>query len=119
MAHYVTYFVIPVPKKNLAAYKRVARLFAKVWREHGALSYTEWIADDVTPGKVTSFPLSVKLKRGEVVVVGQTQYKSSKDRERVMAKVMSDPRLANMTEDTMPFDGMRMFWGGFKPLIEA
>jgi uncharacterized protein YbaA (DUF1428 family) len=119
MAKYVTYFIVPVPKKNLAAYKRMARLFGKVWLEHGALSYTEWVADDVSPGKVTSFPQSVKLKKGEVVVVGRTEYKSAKDRERVMAKVMSDPRLAKMDEDSMPFDGMRMFWGGFKPLIEA
>jgi uncharacterized protein YbaA (DUF1428 family) len=118
MARYVDGFVVPVPKKSLAAYRRMAQKSGKVWREHGAVSYTECVADDVKKGKVTSFPQSVKLKPGETVVFGWIEYKSRKDRDRIMAKVMNDPRLADMFEE-MPFDGMRMFWGGFKPIIEV
>jgi len=118
MARYVDGFVVPVPKKKLAAYRRAAQKSAKVWREHGATAYTECLADDVKRGKVTSFPQSVKLKPGETVVFGWIEYKSRKDRDRIMAKVMKDPRLAGMMED-MPFDGMRMFWGGFKSMVEG
>lgn len=114
---YVDGFVLPVPIKNLAAYRRMARLGGKIWREHGALSYVECIADDVKPGKHTSFPQSVKLKKGETVVFSYVVYKSRKDRDRVLAKVMSDPRL-KMDPKGMPFDGKRMFWGGFKPFVE-
>ncbi len=120
MAHYVDGFVLPVPKKKLAAYKRMARLAAKVWREHGALEYYEALADDVKPGKVTSFPQAVKLRAGETVIFAWVIYKSRKDRDRVMAKVMADPRLASMMDSKkLPFDGKRMFWGGFKTIIEA
>ena len=115
---YVDGFVLPVPTKNLAAYRRMARKAGKVWREHGALEYIECIADDVKPGKHTSFPQSVKLKRGEAVVFAWIVYKSRKHRDRVNAKVMKDPRLAAMmNHKTLPFDGMRMFWGGFKVMI--
>jgi uncharacterized protein YbaA (DUF1428 family) len=120
MAHYVDGFVLPVPEKNMAAYKRMARLASKVWRDHGALEYVECVADDVKPGKLTSFPQSVKLKRGETVVFAYIVYKSRKDRDRVMAKVMVDPRLEPfMDAKKNPFDGKRMFWGGFKTFIEA
>src|SRR3954454_18743626 len=115
---YIDTFVMPVPKKNFKAYQRMAKLSAKVWREHGALEYKECMADDVQKGKVTSFPQAVKLKTGEVVVIGYATYKSRTHRDQVMKKVMGDPRLANMM-DEMPFDGMRMFWGGFKPFVEA
>jgi len=116
---YVDGMVIPVPKKNLAAYKRMSRKCGKVWLEHGALSYNECVADDVKPGKVTSFPQAVKLKADEVVVFSWIVYKSRKDRDRAMKKVMSDPRLADMMNPkTMPFDGKRMFWGGFKPIVQ-
>jgi uncharacterized protein YbaA (DUF1428 family) len=116
---YVDGFVVPVPKKNLAAYKRMARTAGKVWREHGALEYVECVADDVKPGKHTSFPQSVKLKPGETVVFSYVVYKSRAHRDRVMAKVMKDPRLAKMmSPGKMPFDGKRMFWGGFKTMIE-
>lgn len=114
---YVDGFVLPVPVKNLAAYRRMARLGGKIWREHGALSYVECVADDVKPGKHTSFPQSVKLKKGETVVFSYIVYKSRKDRDRVLAKVMSDPRL-KMDPKKMSFDGKRMFWGGFKPFLE-
>jgi uncharacterized protein YbaA (DUF1428 family) len=114
---YVDGFVLPVPKKNVAAYKRLARKAGKIWREHGALAYVEAVADDVKPGKHTSFPQSVKLKADETVVFAYIVYRSRRDRDRVNAKVMSDPRL-KMDPASMPFDGMRMFWGGFKPIVE-
>ena len=114
---YVDGFVLPVPKKNLAAYRALARKSGKIWMELGALEYVECVADDVPPGKLTSFPQAVQLKRGEVVVFSYAVYKSRAHRDRVMKKVMADPRLAGMTPATMPFDGKRMFWGGFKPFI--
>ncbi|MES2906668.1 MAG: DUF1428 domain-containing protein [Pseudomonadota bacterium] len=117
---YVDGFVLPVPKKNLAAYKKMATLASKVWRDHGALEYVEAIADDVKPGKLTSFPQSVKLKKGEVVVFSYATYKSRAQRDRVMKKVMADPRMKKyMDMKKMPFDGKRMFWGGFKTMIAA
>ncbi|MFC4820289.1 DUF1428 domain-containing protein [Dokdonella ginsengisoli] len=116
---YVDGFVLPVPKANLAAYRKLARLAGKIWREHGALHYVECVADDVQPGKVTSFPQAVKLKPGEVVVFSWVVYKSRAERNRIVAKVMADPRLAAPSDPKkLPFDGMRMFWGGFKPIIE-
>jgi uncharacterized protein YbaA (DUF1428 family) len=119
MARYVDGFVVPVPKKNLAAYRRMAQKAGKVWREHGALEYVECVGDDVKPGKHTSFPQSVKLKAGETVVFSWVVYKSRAQRDRVMAKVMKDPRLASMMDPkAMPFDGKRMFWGGFKVMID-
>ncbi len=115
---YVDGFVLPVPKKNLAAYRRMARKAGKVWREHGALQYVECVADDVKPGKWTSFPQSVKLKPGEIVIFAYIVYRSRAERDRINAKVMKDPRLAEfMDPKAMPFDGRRMFWGGFKPIV--
>lgn len=117
---YVDGFVVPVPKENLAAYRRMASKAGKVWRDHGALEYVECVADDVKPGKWTSFPQSVKLKPNETVVFAYIVYKSRKDRDRINAKVMKDPRLANMMDPKkMPFDGKRMFWGGFKVIVDA
>ena len=118
MARYVDGFVLPVPKKRIAEYKRIARRAGKVWREHGALAYVECMADDVKPGKLTSFPQSVKLKRDEVVWFSWIVYKSRRDRDRILKKVMTDPRLADlMSPGAMPFDGKRMFWGGFKTAV--
>ena len=118
MANYVDGFVVPVPKKSLAAYRRMAQKAGKVWREHGALEYVECIADDVKPGKLTSFPQSVKLKAGETVAFSYIVYKSRGDRDRINAKVMKDKRLAMMMNPkTLPFDGKRMFFGGFKTLV--
>jgi uncharacterized protein YbaA (DUF1428 family) len=115
---YVDGFVLPVPKKKLPAYRSMAQLAGKVWCEHGALEYIECVADDVKPGKHTSFPQSVKLKAGETVIFAYIVYKSRAHRDRVNAKVMKDPRLAPMMNPkTMPFDGKRMFWGGFKSLV--
>lgn len=119
MARYVDGFVLAVPADNLKAYKKLAQKAAKVWKEHGALEYVECVADDVKPGKVTSFPQAVKLKPDEVVVFSWIIYKSRKERDRINAAVMADPRLADMNPSTLPFDGKRMFWGGFKTLVEA
>jgi uncharacterized protein YbaA (DUF1428 family) len=117
---YVDGFVLPVPKKNLQAYRSMARTAGKVWRDHGALDYIECIADDVKPGKHTSFPQSVKLKPGETVVFAYIVYKSRAHRDRVNAKVMKDPRLANMMDPkAMPFDAKRMIYGGFKTFVEG
>ena len=116
---YVDGFVVPVPKKNMQAYRRMALKAGKVWREHGALEYVECAADDVKPGKLTSFPQSVKLKPGETVVFSWIVYKSRAHRDRVNAKVMKDPRLASMMNPkNLPFDGKRMFWGGFKVMFD-
>ena len=117
---YVDGFVVPVPKNKLDAYKKIARLAGKVWREHGALSYVECVADDVKPGKWTSFPQSVKLKANETVVFSFIIYKSRKQRDRIMAKVMNDKRLAKMMQPgAMPFDGKRMIYGGFDVFVTA
>jgi uncharacterized protein YbaA (DUF1428 family) len=120
MARYVDGFVLPVPKKKMAAYLKMAKLASKVWLDHGALEYVECAADDVKPGKHTSFPQSVKLKAGETVVFSYAVYKSRAARDKCMAKVMKDPRLeAFMDPKKMPFDGKRMFWGGFKTIIDV
>jgi len=117
---YVDGFVLPVPKKKLQAYRRMAQKAGKVWRDHGALEYIECVADDVKPGKRTSFPQSVKLKKGETVVFAYIVYQSRAHRDRVNAKVMKDKRLAPMMDlKALPFDAKRMFWGGFKVLVDA
>jgi uncharacterized protein YbaA (DUF1428 family) len=119
MAGYVDGFVLPVPKKNVEAYRRIARKAGKVWRDHGALDYKECVGDDVKPGKLTSFPLSVKLKPGETVFFSWIVFKSRAHRDRVNAKVMKDPRLARMMDPkAMPFDARRMIYGGFEVLVD-
>ena len=116
---YVDGFVLPVPIDKLADYEKMARKAAKIWIEHGALSVRECVADDVKPGKTTSFPQAVKLKEGETVVFSYIVYASRKSRDAVMKKVMADPRLKMDDPSSMPFDGKRMFWGGFKTMIDA
>ena len=119
MARYVDGFVLPIPKKNAAKYRRIAKLAGKVWRDHGALAYVECMGDDVKPGKWTSFPQSVKLKKDEVVWFSWIVYKSRRHRDRVNAKVMQDPRIASsMDPSKMPFDGKRMIYGGFKVSVD-
>jgi uncharacterized protein YbaA (DUF1428 family) len=119
MARYVDGFVLPVPKRNLDAYRRQARKAGKIWREHGALEYRECVADDVKVGKLTSFPQSVKRKRDETVVFSWIVFKSRAHRDRVNAKVMKDPRLADMMDPkAMPFDSKRMIYGGFSVLVD-
>ncbi|MGE3148708.1 MAG: DUF1428 domain-containing protein [Pseudorhodoplanes sp.] len=117
---YVDGFIVPVPKKSVKAYRDMARKAGRVWREYGALEFRECIADDVKKGKWTSFPRSVKLKAGETVMFSYIVYKSRKDRDRVLKKVMSDKRLESMMEGKkMPFDGKRMIFGGFKVLVDV
>lgn len=116
---YVDGYVVPVPKANIEAYRAMATKAGKIWREHGALEYRECVADDVKAGEVTSFPQAVKLKDDETVIFSYIVFESRQHRDEVNAKVMSDPRLADMMDPkTMPFDGKRMFWGGFNPLVE-
>ena len=115
---YVDGFIIPVPKKNVKAYMKMAKKAAKVWKDHGALEVRECQADDVKVGKWTSFPRSVKQKSGETVFFSYIVYKSRKDRDKVNAKVMKDPRLADMMSPTNRiFDGKRMIFGGFKVAV--
>lgn len=116
---YVDGFVLPVPGNSLDAYRKLARKAGKIWLEYGALHYVECVADDVQPGKLTSFPHSVQLKTGEVVVFSWIVYRNRRDRDRINKKVMADPRLASMADPkNLPFDAKRMFWGGFKPMVE-
>ncbi len=115
---YVDGFVLPVPRGNLAAYRRMARKAGKVWIEHGALQYVECVADDVQSGALTSFPQAVQLRPDEVVVLAWIVYRSRAQRDRINARVMEDPRIAGMDPASMPFDAKRMFWGGFKPLVQ-
>jgi uncharacterized protein YbaA (DUF1428 family) len=117
---YVDGFVVPVPKKSLPAYRRMAQKAGKVWRDHGAIEFRECVADDVKVGKRTSFPRSVKRKPDETVVFSWIVYKSRAHRDHTVAKVMKDPRLAKMMDPkAMPFDGKRMIYGGFKVLVDA
>lgn len=119
MGKYVDVYVLPVPRKNLESYRSMAAKAGVVWREHGALDYIEIVADDVTPGVVTSFPQAVKMKDDETVVVGWVVFASREDRDRINALVMKDPRLSDFNPKALPFDGKRMFWGGFTPLVET
>jgi len=120
MARYVDGFVLPVPKKNLQAYRKMAQKASRVWRDHGALDYVECVADDVKVGKVTSFPQSVKLKAGETVVFAWIVYKSRAHRDKVLKNVMADPRLKDMMDpEAMPFDGKRMIYGGFGVMLQG
>jgi uncharacterized protein YbaA (DUF1428 family) len=117
---YVDGFIVAVPKKNIAAYRRMSTRCGKVWREHGALDYREWIADDVKVGKLTSFPRAVKLKPGEIVVFSWITYRSRAQRDRVNVKVMADPRLKSMMDPKQtPFDARRMIYGGFASPVKV
>ena len=118
---YVDGFVLPVPKKNLQAYRRMARAACRIWREHGALDYKECVGDDLKKTQWSvPFPRLVKLKPGETVVFAYIVYKSRAHRDRVNARVMRDPRLGASMQDTpMPFDMKRMAYGGFKVLVSA
>jgi uncharacterized protein YbaA (DUF1428 family) len=116
---YVDGFVLPVPKKKVQAYKRLAQKAGKVWKEYGALEFRECVADDVKMGKFTSFPRSVKLKPSETVIFSWIVYKSRAHRDRVNAKVMKDKRIAGMDMKDMPFDPKRMIYGGFKVMVDS
>jgi uncharacterized protein YbaA (DUF1428 family) len=117
---YVDGFIVAVPKKNLTAYAKMSKKAGKVWREYGALDYREWVAEDVKPGKLTSFPQSVKLKPDETVVFSWITYKSRAQRDKINAKVMSDARLKSMMDPkSVPFDAKRMIYGGFASLVKV
>ena len=116
---YVDGFVLPVPRKKLDAYRRMAQKAGKVWREHGAVEYLECVGDDLNVKMGVPFPRRVRAKRGEVVFFSFIVYKSRAHRDRVNAKVMKDPRLASMMDmKSMPFDMKRMMYGGFKALVD-
>jgi len=117
---YVDGFVLLVPRKNRAAYLRMARKGGKVWRSHGALDYKECAGDDLKVKFGVPFPRRMRAKPGEMVFFSYIVYKSRKHRDRVNAKVMKDPRLASMMDmKKMPFDVKRMSCGGFKVLVDA
>jgi uncharacterized protein YbaA (DUF1428 family) len=113
---YIDGFVVPVPKANLSRYREWAQLAEKVWREYGAIDYKEWVADDVKTGEHTSFPQAVQLKDDEVVVFSWATYESRQARDEIMEKVMKDPRMQSDPKE-WPFDGKRMIFGGFAPLV--
>jgi uncharacterized protein YbaA (DUF1428 family) len=121
MAFYVDGYVLPVPKKHLGAYRRMARTGAKVWRKHGALQYMECTGDDLNPKWAgIKFPRTVRLKAGETVIFSFVVFKSRAHRDRVNARVMKDPSLSQAMKDSpMPFDARRMAYGGFKVLVHA
>ena len=119
MTHYVDGFIVPVPRNRIDAYRKMAEEAGRIWLEHGALQYWECAGDDVKPGKVTSFPQAVQLKDDEVVMFSWILYRSREERDSINAKVMDDPRMKAMMDPAkFPFDGKRMFWGGFKTIIE-
>lgn len=118
MAAYVDGFVVPVPLDRVEEYREMARCAGEVWKDHGALHFCECVADDVKPGKVTSFPQAVQLKDGETVMFSWITYASREERDRINAAVMADPRMKQWEDKPMPFDGQRMFWGGFRTLVE-
>lgn len=116
---YVDGFILPLPKKNIEAYKEISRKCGAIWREHGALEFRECIGDDVKPGKLTSFPQSVNLEPDETVVFSWIVYESREQRDAINDKVMKDPRMADMMKpEAMPFDGKRMVYGGFDMQVD-
>ena len=118
MAHYIDAIVIPVPRVNLDTFKRMSEEWGKAHLRHGALYYSDSISDDAQPGKLTSFPQAVQLKDGEVIALAWVVYRSKEDRDRISKAVMEDPKLKeSMDSHNMPFDGKRMFWGGFETII--
>lgn len=120
MSQYVDGFVLPVPKKNLPTYRRMAQKAGRIWREHGALEYRECVGDDLNTKMGMPFPKSAKAKPGETVVFSYIVYRSRAHRDRVNAKVMKDPRIEAMCDHkSMPFDAKRMAYGGFKVLVDA
>ncbi len=114
---YVDGFVLAVPKNKMEEYRKLASLAGQVWREHGALSYVECVADDVPKGELTSFPRAVMAKDDETVVFAFITYNSRQERDFINAKVLRDPRMV-FDEKTSPFDMKRMIWGGFEPMVQ-
>ena len=119
MAHYVDGYVLPVPKKNLQTYRRIAQKAGKIWREHGALEYRECVGDDMEVNGLVAFPKLAKSKSGEVVIFAYARFESRKHRDAANKKIMADPRLAAMCGDVSAiFDCKRMAYGGFKTIVE-
>lgn len=117
---YVDGFVLPVPEKNIAAYRKIARKACKIWMEYGAVQYCECVGDDLKPQWGLPFTKAAKVKPGETVVFSWVMYKSKAHRDSVNKKIMADPRLAAMMNPKdMPFDCKRMVYGGFKILVDA
>lgn len=120
MAEYVDGFVLPLPKRNVRAYQRLAQKASKIWKEHGALQYRECVGEDLNMKMPMTYPRQLKLKPGETVVFAWIVYKSRAHRDRVNAKVMKDPRILNMCDPkAMPFDVKRMLYGGFSTIVKA
>ena len=116
---YVDGFLMPIPRRKVETYRRIARRAGKIWREHGALEYRECVGDDLRTNMGIAFPRVAKAKTGETVCFSWIVYKSRSHRDRVNAKVMKDPRMARMMKEPMPFDIKRMAFGGFKVLVDA
>jgi uncharacterized protein YbaA (DUF1428 family) len=117
---YVDGYVLPIPKKHIETYRRLAKVAAKVWRDHGALEYRECVGEDLDVKMLLPFPRAMKIKKGETVVFAWIVFKSRAQRDRVNTKVWKDPRLnASMKDQPMPFDVKRMMYGGFNVLVEA
>jgi uncharacterized protein YbaA (DUF1428 family) len=120
MAHYVDGFVLPVPKKKMAVYRRMAQKASKIWRKHGALEYCECVGDDLAVKFGLPFPKGIKSKPGETIVFAYIVYKSRAHRDQVNSRVMKDPQLGQGCDPKdMPFDCARMLYGGFKSIVEA
>jgi uncharacterized protein YbaA (DUF1428 family) len=119
MAAYVDGFVIPVPKKNVATYRKIAKAACKVWMDHGALQYIEAVGDDLGANYGTPFTKLARTKPNETVIFSYIVYKSRAHRDRVNAKVMKDKRMLKMMQAPMPFEGKRMSMGGFKIIVKA
>jgi uncharacterized protein YbaA (DUF1428 family) len=119
MPLYVDGYVLPIPRRNVQAYRRIAAKAGKIWREHGALEYRECVGDDLGVKGLLPFPKLARVKPGETVVFSWVVYKSRAHRDLVNAKVRNDPRIANMGEKEMPFDMRRMAYGGFKVLVDS
>jgi uncharacterized protein YbaA (DUF1428 family) len=115
---YVDGFIVPVPKENVDAYRDLSTKYGQIWREYGALEFRECMADDVKPGKLTSFPQSVNLEENEIVFFSWIVYESRAKRDEVNDKVMKDPRMAELMKAGMPFDGKRMIYGGFEVVVD-
>jgi len=120
MPNYIDGFVLPIPKKNLATYTRMAKKASKIFRELGALEYRECVGDDLDVKMALPFPKGIKAKPSETIVFAYIVYKSRAHRDQVNAKIMNDPRIANLCDPkNMPFDCTRMLYGGFKTIVEA
>lgn len=119
MPGYVDGFVIPVPKKNVNAYRRMAAQACRVWLKHGALDYRECVGDDLAVKMALSFSKGIRIKRGETVFFSWVLYKSRAHRDQVNARIMKDPAIQKMMKGKPPFDCNRMLYGGFKVVVEA